>query len=242
MQRFTNKTVIITGAGQGIGAAAARAFAGEGARVMLLGRTQGKVEQVAREISDAGGFARPYPCDVGDARKVQETFRRIIREYGADVLINNAAVHRSVSVLELSAEEWDETIRINLSGIFYCTKAVLPHMLERRYGKIINLGSSAARHYFPGFGAYAASKGGVESFTHVLSEEVKHHGINVNTVCLGMTNTEHTRERMGSDPSVTVELDEMMQPEQVARVLLFLGSDDAAPIMGAAIDVFGKKS
>lgn len=241
--RFQDSVVVVTGAGQGLGARFAQDFAQEGARVALLGRTLAKVESAARSIREKGGTAQAFACDVGDSGDVARTFEAIRDELGlVDILVNNAAVHKSIFVVDTPVEEWDNQIRINLSGTFYCTKAVLPGMIARRCGKIINISSSAAKHFFPGFGAYAASKGGIVSFTHTLSEEVKHYGINVNAIYLGMTNTEHSRERLGIDPAITTALDEMLQVEEVSAVVLFLASKAAAPIMGAAIDVFGRKS
>lgn len=240
---FTGKVIVITGAGQGLGAAFAKDFASLGGDVVLLGRTASKVEKIAKEIQAAGGRAWAAGCDVGDSTQVEDCFQQILNRYGkVDVLVNNAAYHRSCTVLETSLEEWKKHLDSNLNGTFYCIKAVLPGMVARRYGKIINMSSSGAKLFFPGFGAYAASKGGIVSLSQILSEEVKDYNINVNSVYLGMTNTEHTRERMDSDGAVTISLDEMLQVEEVAKVIRFLASDDAAPIMGAAIDVFGKKA
>lgn len=240
--RFDGKIVVITGAGQGLGAEYAREFAREGAQAVLLGRTLEKVEAVARTIRESGGKALALPCDVSDAEEVGRAFGEILERFGqVDVLVNNAAYHQSVSVAETTVEQWHRHIATNLDGTFYCIKAVLPGMISRRYGKIVNISSAGAKMFFPGFGAYAASKGGIVSLTQILSEEVKEYGINVNAVYLGMTNTEHTRDRFDSDAAITVPLEEMMQVDEVAKVILFLASDEAHPIMGAAIDVFGKK-
>ena len=114
-------------------------------------------------------------------------------------------------------------------------------MLKNEYGKILNIASAGAKIVFPGFGAYGASKAGIVSFTGILSEEVKLKNINVNAMYLGMVNTEYTRERMDEDAAVVIPLDEMMQPPEVSKVVLFLVSDDASPIKGAAVDVFGNR-
>lgn len=241
--RFQNKVAAVTGAGQGLGAGFAKTLAREGAVAVLIGRTAWKLQKVADEIQGAGGTALVKVCDISEYKQVMSCFAQIEEEVGSvDILINNAAYHKSIPVVDTPEEEWVSQIGINLNGTFFCTKAVLQAMLKKKYGKIINISSSAAKHFFPGFGAYAASKGGIVSFTHTLSEEVKVHGINVNAIYLGMTNTEHTRERMDSDKAVTVELGEMLQVEDVAEVVAYLASDAAASIMGAAIDVFGRQS
>ena len=241
--RFDDKITVITGAGQGLGAAYAEAFAQEGATVVLLDLNEDSVNRVAKGIVDAGGKAKAYKCDIGDAKAVEAVFEDIHKTFSyVDILVNNAAFHKSVPVVDTPTDLWDAQIRVNLNGTFYCTKCVLPKMIERRYGKIINISSAAAKLFFPGFGAYSASKGGVVSFTNTLSEEVKQYDINVNSVYLGMINTEHTRERADSDAAITVELDDMMQVDEVAKVIKFLASDEASPFMGAAIEVFGKKA
>lgn len=241
--RFEQKVAAVTGAGQGLGAGFAKAFAKEGAVLALIGRTEHKLQAVAKEILENGGKAVVKTCDIGVPEQVERCFKEIEQEAGeVDVLVNNAAYHKSIPVVETSNEEWLNQISINLNGTFFCTRAVLPAMIRKKYGKIINISSSAAKHFFPGFGAYAASKGGIVSFTHTLSEEVKQYGINVNAIYLGMTNTEHTRERMDSDQAVTIDLESMLQVDEVAEVVTYLASDAASPIMGAAIDVFGKKS
>ena len=242
-QRFAGKTVLVTGAGQGLGKAFSSAFAQEGARVALVGRTASKLESAQKEIAGLGGYSRAYPCDISVESEVKSMIRAVVGDLGdIHILINNAAYHKSVPVEQTDIDLWNRQISTNLTGTFLCTREVLGPMIEKQYGKIINISSSAAKHFFPGFGAYAASKGGMVSFTQTLSEEVKRYNINDNALYLGMTNTEYTRERMANDPAVAVSLDEMLQVSDVVPVVLFLASEDARAVMGASIDVFGKKS
>ncbi|MCC0655837.1 MULTISPECIES: SDR family NAD(P)-dependent oxidoreductase [unclassified Clostridioides] len=241
--RFKDKVVVITGGGQGLGAGFALDFAIEGATVVLIGRTKSKLDNVAERIIKSGGKAFVSVCDVSKPEEVEVCFSEVIDKFECvDVLINNVALHKSAPVVDTTIEDWDAQIKTNLSGTFYCTKAVLRTMIDKKYGKIINISSTAAKHFFPGFGAYAASKGGMVSFTQTLSEEVKEYGINVNAIYLGMTNTEYTRKRFDYDDAVTIPLEEMLQVEEVSKVVTFLASDEASPIMGAAIDVCGKKA
>ena len=242
MKRFQDKVAIITGGGRGLGAQYAQDLAREGAIVAIWDINAANLEKIKQKIEDEGGRAITSTTDITDYAQIEKTVSEIVYQFEkVDILINNAAFHKSQPVVETSIDDWQRQIDTNLNGTFYCIKAVLPHMLRQQYGKILNIASAAGKVYFPGFAAYAASKAGIVSLSNVLSEEVKYKNINVNSVYLGMTNTEYTRERMNNDAAVTISLNEMMQPPEVSKVVLFLVSDEASPIKGAAVDVFGNR-
>jgi len=151
------------------------------------------LEKTKNEIEDKGGRAVIYTTDITNYAEVEKNVSDLVYQFGKiDILINNAAYHKSQPVVDTSIEDWKKQIETNLNGSFYCTKAVLPYMLSKKYGKILNIASAAAKVFFPGFAAYGASKAGLVNFTNILSEEVKLQNINVNSIYLGMTNTEYT--------------------------------------------------
>lgn len=197
-----DRIAIISGAGSGLGRAAAIAFADAGANVVLLGRRIDKLEETAILLSErTGRSALVLGADVTDERQVSDSIEAVLKQWGRiDVLLNNAAVLEQGTVLELSSDEWHNQIATNLTGPFLLTKAVLPAMRKQKYGRIINITSSLSRNGAGGFAAYSAAKAGLESLTRTVADEEHEHGILVNLYNPGTLRTE--MHATGKDPSV----------------------------------------
>ena len=247
-----NKIAIITGGGRGIGRAIALAFAREGARVIVSARTKEQVEAVANEI---GENSLALVCDVADPKSVAAMFRdaREVVGRGPDILVNNAGIAESATIVQTDDELWQRHLSINLSGTFYCTRAALPSMIERNWGRIINIASIAARTGAPYIAAYSASKHGVLGLTRSVALEVATHGITCNAVCPGYVDTDMTTRaiknisaRTSRSEGEALQILEKMSPqnrlitpEEVAAVALLLVSDKGLGINGQAINIDG---
>jgi 3-oxoacyl-[acyl-carrier protein] reductase len=205
------KVAVVTGGTKGIGRAIAEALLSAGGRVVVGARTTEDVERTARELGDD---ARGVACDVRRAADCDELVHSAVDAFGGlDILVNNAGVGAFVPVAEMSREDWDRTIETNLSGVFYCTHAALPHLRERGGGWIINIGSLAGKNAFPGGAAYNASKFGLIGFSEALMQEVRHDGIRVSYIMPGSVAT----------PGFSSgEADWKIQPEDIGRIVLDL--------------------
>ena len=192
MSIFSGQTAWVTGGGRGIGRAAALALASLGASVAVSARTQSEVDEVAGELRDLGASAEAFVCDVSDWQAVIETLGQIESTLGTvDVLVNNAGVlGRLGRTWETSPGDWARVIAINLVGAYYCTRAVLPSMVERRRGSIVNISSGAGSFAAPNWSAYAASKAGLDHFTRSLAVELADTGVRVNSLHPGIVETE----------------------------------------------------
>ncbi len=247
----------MTGGGRGIGRAIAVAFAREGARVFVVARTAGEVERVAAEVREerGGQSASHGVCDVADPRSVARAFEeaRAFFGRGADVLVNNAGVAESAKLTETPDEFWQRHLAVNLSGTFYCMRAALPSMVERRWGRVINIASIAGKTGAPYISAYSASKHGVLGLTRCAAIEVARKGVTVNAVCPGYVDTLMTERAvenivaktgLGEAEALSAlehmsSQNRLITPEEVAALALLLASDEGRGITGQAINVDG---
>lgn len=243
---LNGKTALVTGAGRNIGRAIALALAGAGANVVVNYRSnRDEGESVAAEAREFGLEAVAIKADIGDPNAVRKMGREAIDRFGAvDVLVNNAAVRHRQDFLSITSEEWDRVIASNLSGAFYCTRAVLPSMLERGSGRIINISGT---DWFQGRALRAhnvASKGGLAGLTKAIAVEFGHCGITCNMVVPGIMDTSRDPEHYPDWPPAQETLDHlpvprMGLPDEVARVCVFLASDDSSYVTGQTVHVSG---
>jgi NAD(P)-dependent dehydrogenase (short-subunit alcohol dehydrogenase family) len=239
------KVAIVTGAGSGMGAAAARALAGEGARVLLADLNGESAKTVAGEIAAAGGEAVAVQADVSRSADVRRMVEAALGHFGTfDVLACIAGVLRSSRVEDITEDEWRFVLDVNLTGVFLCAQAVLPVMKEKRSGKIIVMASMAGRATSTLGGAhYTASKAGVLGLARHLARETAPFGINVNAINPGIIDTPmayaHTPPEQLERVIDSIPFKRMGTPEEVADLIVFLASDRSAYITGAGIDIHG---
>jgi 3-hydroxybutyrate dehydrogenase len=254
--KLKDKTALITGGGRGIGRAVAHAFAREGARLALVARTAQQVEQVADEIrATCETEAVATVCDVSDAGSVQRAFASVTESFGrgVDILVNNAGIAESAPLVRTSDELWQRLLAVNLTGTFLCTRAALPAMLERGWGRIINIASIAGKTGAPYISAYTASKHGVLGLTRSVAVEVAMKGVTVNAICPGYVETEMAAQAINNISSKTGKSEReardvlnrmspqnrLVTPEEVAALALLLASEEGRGINGQAINVDG---
>jgi NAD(P)-dependent dehydrogenase (short-subunit alcohol dehydrogenase family) len=235
--RFRDRTVLVTGGGRGIGRSIALRFAEEGARVAVLARTGDQLDRTAEQIGALGARSLVLPGDVTSPDAAGESVVRVERELGAiDVLINNAGIFLWKPFLQLTAADWDRVIATNLTGTANFCRAVLPGMVERRRGRIVNVSSVHGLRGDANLSAHSAAKFGVIGLTQSLAKEFRGHNIAVNAVCPGAVDN---RIDETADVDRSSPLSQKLWPRDVARTVLFLASDDAAGITGAALEVYG---
>jgi NAD(P)-dependent dehydrogenase (short-subunit alcohol dehydrogenase family) len=242
---------VITGAGRGTGAAIAARLAAEGARVTLLSRTQSQLDQVAEALGDRAQTVR---ADVTDSQAMRQAFDEAARSFGpVDILINNAGQARSAPLHRTPEELWHAMLAVNLTGAYYGIRAALPAMLERKFGRIVNVASTAGVRGYPYVAAYCASKHGLIGLTRALALEVAQRNITVNAVCPGYTETDLLRDSIANIREVTGRSPEearetltrtnpqgrLIQPDEVAHAVLWLCSPGTEAINGQSIAIAG---
>jgi NAD(P)-dependent dehydrogenase (short-subunit alcohol dehydrogenase family) len=256
VRKLDGRLALVTGGGRGIGRAVAFALAREGAAVALVARTASEVGSAASEIeSECGVETMHAACDVSDAAAVGRAFASLAERFGrgCDILVNNAGVAESAPLLKTDDGMWQRHLAVNLSGTFYCTRAALPRMIERGWGRVINVASIAGKTGAPYIAAYAASKHGVLGLTRSVALEVAAKGVTVNAICPGYVDTDMTTRALanieaktGRPAAETLEAIKRMSPqgrlvtpEEVAALALLLASDEGRGINGQAINVDG---
>ena len=248
--RFEGRVAVVTGASRGIGRATALALAKEGCNVAVgYEKNQVRAHEVVQAAKESGVRAIAIAGDVSIRNDVEAMFKTTVEEFGKiDILVNNAGIDSATRLLETTDEVWDRTLDVNLKGVFLCTQVAARHMIQRRYGKIVNIASNS------GFGisvwgeaAYAASKAGVIQLTKTTAFELGQYGINVNCVAPGSVSTEMLRGNM-SDHEYAQFLDArkkitslgfIAEPEDIANAVLFFASDASRFVTGKTLLVDG---
>jgi NAD(P)-dependent dehydrogenase (short-subunit alcohol dehydrogenase family) len=253
-QRFTGRSVVLTGAAQGLGRGTAAAFLAEGANLILADLDGEKVQRTAVELDvGAEGTTVPVTCDVSREEDVRALVERAVSEFGAiDHLVNNAGTITIAPLIEITEADWDRVIDVNLKGVFLGMKCVLPHMLERGSGSIVNIASQAGKRGNRFIAHYNASKAGVISLTQTAALEAA-PTVRVNCVCPGVINTDlqeqeyevvsrltgKSRDAIKSEWIESMPLGRFQEIEDVAEAVLFLASDDSRQTTGEALNVSG---
>jgi 3-oxoacyl-[acyl-carrier protein] reductase len=244
---LTGRVAIVTGAAQGIGLAISRRLAGAGARTVLADLNLARARDAAADLAATGAAASAADCDVADPASVQRLVETVLASHGQiDILVNNAGiVGHAAPIQEQSDEDWARMLAIDLTGVFLCCRAVIPHMLARRRGRIINIASIAGKEGNPNMVPYSAAKAGVIGLTKALAKEVARQGIFVNAIAPALIQTGMVGEITPEQVRYLTEripMGRLGQPAEVAALVHWLASDDASFSTGAVFDLSGGRA
>lgn len=241
--RLADKVAIITGGAGGIGFSAAEVFSKEGAKVAIADFDRDLGERKAQELREKGHEVSFFQVDVAERASVDEMVENVLAQFGTiDILINNAGITKDAMLAKLSAADFQTVVDVNLTGVFHCTQAVLPTLLAKGRGKIINTSSVSGVYGNIGQTNYAATKAGVVGMTKTWAKELGRKGINVNAVVPGFIATGMTAkvpEKVMEQMKMVVPLGRLGEPDEIAKAYLFLASDDANYVNGATLHVDG---
>ncbi|WP_433249681.1 glucose 1-dehydrogenase [Actinomadura nitritigenes] len=252
MTNLDGRVALVTGAARGIGAEIARTYARAGARVGVLDLKEDLIGDTVSGIRDAGGQAIGLGADVSDAEQVDRAVRRLADEFGGlDIAVNNAGVTRDNLLFKMTEDDWDTVVAVHMRGVFLVTRAAQRIMVERRYGRVINISSTSALGN-RGQANYSAAKAGIQGFTRTTAIELGPFGITVNSIGPGYVDTEMTRataERLGvavdqrlAEVAATLPMRRVGEPADIANAALFLASEDSGFVTGQVLYVDGGRS
>lgn len=243
MNRLTGKKALVTGAARGIGHAIAVAFASEGADVAILDLKKGSAERTVQEVRGRGSKGIAVAADVSNEDQVKRAVAEVERAFGRiDILVNNAGIDTTSTVVEMSTAMWDDMMAVNLRSIFLCSRAVLPGMIQRKWGRIISTSSQLAHKGAAEMAHYAAAKAGVIGFTRSLAYEVARDGITVNAICPGPIDTELFRnipEDWRRRKLAELPIGRAGKVDEIAPTAVLLASDEGSYYIGASLNPNG---
>ena len=239
---LNGKVAIVTGGATGIGKAIARRLLQEGCTVAICSNVQSELREAEEELSNLGAV-RCFDADIRNRAQIDEMTNVIVKEFGkVDILINNAGITKDAQFYKMKDEAWDEVIEVNLKGTYNVTKTVVNHMIEKRYGKIVNISSVSALNGNFGQSNYSASKSAIIGMTKVLSRELGKYSINVNSIAPGSIMTamyEKVPDEIKEAKLKKIPLQRFGSPDEVANLVVFLSSDESSYITGQTIVIDG---
>lgn len=240
---MSERIALVTGASRGIGRACAISLAAAGHHVVLAARQMDRLEDAAGEIRSAGGKATVISIDQGNAESIRDSLKALLAEIGrVDVLVNNAGITKDMLAMRMKAEDWDEVLRVNLTGAFLISQALMQPMIKERWGRIINISSVVGQTGNAGQANYVASKAGLIGLTKTLAQELAGRNITVNAVAPGFIETDMTavlNEQIKEKLLALIPAKRFGSAQDIAGVVTFLSSDAAAYITGQVIGVNG---